>query len=106
LALWRFGGYPAAVDCELGGLGERLKLKLTLLYFAHLAERAGAREESREVADGINAGGLRALVEQAHPKLAGALATCRVAVDEEFAADDTPLRDGQTVAFIPPVSGG
>jgi molybdopterin synthase sulfur carrier subunit len=81
-------------------------MKLKLLYFAHLAERAGAREETREFADGVIAGGLRALVEQAHPKLAGALATCRIAVDEEFASDDTPLHDGQTVAFIPPVSGG
>ncbi len=81
-------------------------MTLKLLYFAHLAERAGVREETREFADGVTAGGLRALVEQAHPKLGGALATCRVAVDEEFTADDTPLRDGQTVAFIPPVSGG
>lgn len=81
-------------------------MKLKLLYFAHLAERAGTREETREFADGVNAGGLRALVEQAHPKLGGALGSCRVAVDEEFAGDDMPLRDGQTVAFIPPVSGG
>ena len=28
------------------------------------------------------------------------------AVDESFVAWDTPLRDGQTVVFIPPVAGG
>jgi molybdopterin converting factor subunit 1 len=81
-------------------------MKLKLLYFAHLAERAGTREETREFPPGANAGELRALIEAAHPKLKGALATCRVAVDEEFAGDETPLRDGQTVALIPPVSGG
>jgi molybdopterin converting factor small subunit len=30
----------------------------------------------------------------------------RAAVDENFVAWDTPLRDGQTVVFIPPVAGG
>ena len=30
----------------------------------------------------------------------------RAAVDESFVAWDTPLRDGQTVVFIPPVAGG
>jgi molybdopterin synthase catalytic subunit len=30
----------------------------------------------------------------------------RLAVDQEFAAGEKPLRDGSEVAFIPPVSGG
>ena len=30
----------------------------------------------------------------------------RAAVDETFVAWDTPLRDGHTVVFIPPVAGG
>jgi molybdopterin converting factor subunit 1 len=30
----------------------------------------------------------------------------RVAINEEFAAWTTPLREGDTVAFIPPVAGG
>lgn len=29
-----------------------------------------------------------------------------LAVDEDYAIDTTPLRDGQTVACVPPVSGG
>jgi molybdopterin converting factor subunit 1 len=81
-------------------------MKLTLLYFAHLSERAGTREESREFPDGLRVDELRKQVERAHPRLAGMLGTCRVALDEEFAADDAVPQDGQTVAFIPPVSGG
>lgn len=81
-------------------------MRLTILYFAHLPERAGTREEARDVPPGTSAGGLRALVEGFHPGLKGMLGTCRIAVEEEFAADDQPLREGQTVAFIPPVSGG
>lgn len=79
---------------------------VTVLYFAHLAERAGTREESRDVPDGATAGDLRAMIEQAHPKLSGMLAGVRVAVDEEFVKEDTPIKPGQTIAFIPPVSGG
>lgn len=29
-----------------------------------------------------------------------------IAVNEEYATDDSNLRDGDVVAFIPPVSGG
>jgi molybdopterin synthase catalytic subunit len=34
------------------------------------------------------------------------LARSRLAVDEEFADDDAPLRDGAEVAIVPPVAGG
>ncbi|MCA8912138.1 MAG: molybdopterin converting factor subunit 1 [Planctomycetes bacterium] len=81
-------------------------MAIKVLYFAHLAERAGTREEDVDVPGEATAASVRKFVETLHPKLDGALGACRVAVDEEFAADDTPVHDGQTVAFIPPVSGG
>ncbi|MBX3473518.1 MAG: molybdopterin converting factor subunit 1 [Planctomycetes bacterium] len=81
-------------------------MKLTVLYFAHLVERTGTREEALSAPDGATVAALRALLAKAHPKLGDALAACRVAVNEEFAPDSTLLREGNTVAFIPPVSGG
>lgn len=81
-------------------------MNLRILYFAHLVERAGTREETRALPTGCTAAGLRELLAREKPRLGDALAGCRVAVDEEFARDDTPLREGQVVAFIPPVSGG
>jgi molybdopterin converting factor subunit 1 len=81
-------------------------MHVTILYFAHLPERTGTREETREFAEGMTTGALKEELALAHPKLADALDGCRVAVDEEFVSDNTPLRDGQTIAFIPPVSGG
>lgn len=81
-------------------------MKLTILYFAHLAERTGTRQETCDVPPGTTAGALRELLARAHPKLGDALKACRVAVQEEFAPDSTPLAEGHTVAFIPPVSGG
>lgn len=33
-------------------------------------------------------------------------ASIKAVVDEDFASMDTDLRDGSTVAFLPPVAGG
>lgn len=46
------------------------------------------------------------LLEHTKPALRGRLGSVRVAVDEEFTDTSAPLRDGQVVALIPPVSGG
>jgi molybdopterin converting factor subunit 1 len=81
-------------------------MRVTILYFAHLADRTGTREEQRDVPANTTAAGLREILKKAHPKLGDALNGCRIAVDEEFVDPATALRDGQTVAFIPPVSGG
>jgi molybdopterin converting factor small subunit len=48
---------------------------------------------------------LRAL-EDRHRGLSGRLQSVRVAVDEEFVELSRELRGGETVALIPPVSGG
>ena len=40
------------------------------------------------------------------PDWRGRLADCRIALDLEFVDPSTPLRTGQTLAIIPPVSGG
>ncbi len=42
----------------------------------------------------------------AEPKLSGIERICRAAVNEEYAVNSQPLREGDTVAFIPPMSGG
>ena len=40
------------------------------------------------------------------PRLDRVLDRARVAVAADFATPDTPLRDGDEVAFLPPMSGG
>lgn len=81
-------------------------MAITVLYFAHLVERTGTREEQIEIPGESTASSVRKFVSMLHPKLGDSLSACRVAVDEEFASGETPVHDGQTVAFIPPVSGG
>jgi molybdopterin synthase catalytic subunit len=76
-----------------------------VLYFAAAREAAGlARETLAEVPATL--GDLRRALERAHPALARVLPRCRLAIDQEFADDTAPLRDGAEVAVVPPVAGG
>ncbi len=80
-------------------------MAITVLYFAVARDRAGAASEPVDPAP-ADVGALRALLASRHEGLARLLPRCRVAVDQEFADDDAPLRDGAEVAILPPVSGG
>jgi sulfur-carrier protein len=81
-----------------------------ILYFAWLRERIGHADEAVPLPDGVSTVGdlmawLRARDERhdsafANPRLV------RAAVNQEFAAPDTPLSPGDEIAFFPPVTGG
>jgi molybdopterin synthase sulfur carrier subunit len=83
---------------------------VTILYFARLREVLGtAREElalSERVAD---VGAVRrALVARggAWAEAFDEKRRVRAAVNQEMASDATAVRDGDEVAFFPPVTGG
>jgi molybdopterin synthase catalytic subunit len=81
-------------------------MKLKVLLFAGLRERAGRSElELDGLPEGLDLAGLKAELERRHPEL-GALAQVAGVVDTEYVPDSTALRDGQEVALLPPVSGG
>jgi len=81
-------------------------MRVTLLYFAAARERAGTPRELVELRDGATAADAREAACAAHPGLRAIAERLRLAVDQEFAPAERPLRDGSEVAFIPPVSGG
>jgi molybdopterin synthase catalytic subunit len=75
--------------------------------FAQLRERAGADAIDAELADGATvAQALETLAQR--PPLGELLARLpvRMAVNRELVDDDTPLRPGDELALLPPVSGG
>jgi molybdopterin synthase catalytic subunit len=75
--------------------------------FAQLRERAGADSIDAELADGTTVG--QALETLAQRPPLGELLTrlpVRMAVNRELVGDDTPLRPGDELALLPPVSGG
>lgn len=81
--------------------------RISVLYFAALRERVGTSSEEIELpAEVVNVRALSAWLEEHRPALKGCLGAVRFAVDEELVSPDRVLRPGDTVALLPPVSGG
>jgi len=78
--------------------------RITLLYFSSLRDAAGMEQEVYET----NATDLAGLYTETAARHGFSLpqSRLRVAVDGAFAHWETPVREGISVAFIPPVSGG
>jgi len=81
-------------------------MRVTVLYFAAARERAGTPSDTLELPEGATAGDALAAACARHPPLRAVAGKLRLAVDQQFAANDRALRDGSEVALIPPVSGG
>jgi molybdopterin converting factor subunit 1 len=81
-------------------------MTITVLFFAGLADRIGTRRLELPHIEGDTVESVSARLVADHPALAEFLPSLAFAVDEDYAEEDTPVRDGATVAYIPPVSGG
>jgi len=81
-------------------------MNLQVKLFATLKDRAGSSTVSIELPEDVTVSALLDQLAAAQPKLAPALPTCLVAVNQEFAFGSTPIRSGDEVALFPPVSGG
>jgi len=82
-------------------------MSVQVLYFAGLKESLGCAAEKVELpADVATVGGLRDwLVGQGRAALASAK-NLRCAVNQDMAKLDTPIKEGDEIAFFPPVTGG
>jgi sulfur-carrier protein len=78
--------------------------ELTILYFAHLRDQRGLDSE-RITSTAATARDLYRELVQRHG-LTLPERTLLVAVNEAMVRWDAPLADGDTVVFMPPVSGG
>lgn len=78
--------------------------RLTIQYFALLREQAGLAEEHV----GSQAATPRELYAELGARHGFTLPErmLKVAVNDDFAGWDEPLREGDRVVFIPPVAGG
>lgn len=76
---------------------------INILLFAHLQEAVGVSTLSVELSD-VTVAQVKEWMEQNYPQLT--LQQMMTAINEEFAMDTTIVRSGDTIAFIPPISGG
>ena len=82
------------------------RLRVQIRFFALAKERAGLSEMDLELPAVCRVSDLRAAIARRVPELAPFMSHVMIAVNEEYADDDTRIRPGARVAVIPPVSGG
>lgn len=77
-------------------------MTVTVKFFASLRERLGCTERQIDLSEPMTAAEVWTLVNGAQPISENVL----VAVNMEYADAGTVVRDGDEVAFFPPVAGG
>ena len=74
-------------------------MQITIRYFASLRESMGIEQQILS-GDGIQS------VADVIKQVASLPENTLIAVNQEYARPDTPLQEGDEVAFFPPVTGG
>jgi molybdopterin converting factor subunit 1 len=81
-------------------------MKITLLFFAVLRDIAGRTDKVIDVPEGTRAGDVWQRLRDRHPELRNYVQPPMIAINESYVGADELLRDGDELAFIPPVAGG
>ena len=81
-------------------------MNVQVKLFATLKDRIGSSHVMVDLPDNATVSVLLDRLAAAQPKLAPSIATCVVAVNQEFAFGSTVIRSGDEVALFPPVTGG
>jgi molybdopterin converting factor subunit 1 len=82
-------------------------MTVVVLYFAALRELLGVSEEELSLpGPSLSVDELAQDLVERHPALSAHLGSVRFAVNEAFVNGAAQVKSGDTVALIPPVSGG
>jgi molybdopterin converting factor subunit 1 len=81
-------------------------MSIRVLFFATIADVTGKRELKLDASAHANVDSIYTRLAREFPGLEARRASVLCAVNSEFARPDSPVHDGDEVAFFPPVSGG
>ncbi len=81
-------------------------MHVRILHFASFREAAGCDSDERELSEGSRVRDLWACLGREIPLFARFGSMPPAAVNREYVNGDTELREGDEVAFLPPVAGG
>lgn len=79
-------------------------MTIKILYFAQLADLTGKTEETRTLSDPSPAQLYESLKAEYH--LPHSFRQLQVAINHQLSAHETELKDGDEIAFLPPMTGG
>lgn len=82
------------------------EMKVRVLFFAGMRDRAGTGRAELNLPAGANVEAAIAMAQSATPKRWSVTSRLMTAVNEEYVALDHELSEGDELALIPPVSGG
>ena len=81
-------------------------MSIRVLFFATIAEVTGIREAELDASHYSNVESILIRFARDFPGLEAHRGSLFCAINSEFARPDSPVHDGDEVAFFPPVSGG
>jgi len=77
-----------------------------IMLFATLRSLIGKREIQLDIDSGLQVKEIKNLLREQYPELEPYLGNILVAVNKEYASNETVIPDGAEIALFPPVSGG
>jgi molybdopterin converting factor subunit 1 len=80
--------------------------RITLLFFATLRDRAGMKSLEMEIPPATTIQGLKDKLSTDYPNLKDSMSSVLIAINREYAFDETLVPPGAEIALFPPVSGG
>ncbi len=81
-------------------------MKVKVLYFSSLKDRLKISNEIIDINEKTTVRSFLQILKERYPQFEKNFDNVMIAVNEEYANPDQILNDGDTVAVIPPVSGG
>ena len=81
-------------------------MQVRVLFFGVLKEMTGRASEGVELAEGATLSDLLDRYEREVPKLSQYRGSIALSVNQEYAATSRPLKNGDEIGLLPPVSGG
>src|ERR1700733_1458064 len=81
-------------------------MQVRVLFFGVLKDLTGHTSDLLNLPEHATLGDVVLHYEDINPRLNELAASIAVSINQEFAEPDSPLKEGDEIAFLPPVSGG
>ncbi len=82
------------------------KIRVTIKFLASMRDIIGERERTLLLPEGSSVDYILEDLKSQYPQLPKMIDCSFIALNEEYALKNTILKEGDTLAIIPPVSGG